>query len=80
MVHGRLDGLDRLVVDGGNTVQTDAEGFGRQIDMVETFGVFDERGVAVGFNIGENLRDAFVDLRIEGGAVEQRFQLLLEIG
>ena len=80
MIHGRLDGLDRLVVNGGNAVQTDAEGFGRQIDMVEPFGVFDERGVAVGFDVCKNLRDAFVDLRIEGGAFDQRFKLFLEIG
>ena len=79
MVHGRFDGLDCFVVDGGNVVQIDAEGFGRQIAMVETLGVFDERGIAVGFHIGENLCDAFVDLRIEGRAVEQRFELFLEI-
>ena len=47
--------------------------------MVETLCIFDERGVAVGFHIGENLRDAFVDLRIEGGSIEQRFELFLEI-
>ena len=79
MIHSRFDGLDRLVVDGGNVVQIDAEGFRRQIHMVESFCVLDERGVAVGFHIGENLRDAFVDLRIEGRAVEQRFELFLEI-
>ena len=79
MLRRRFDGRQRLVIDFGKIIETDAEGFRRQIDMVESFGVFDERGITVVFNVGENLCDAFVDLRIEGGTFDQRFQLFLEI-